>query len=166
MKNEAKLIPAYFYKDELQKIYAQEIYKEKYKFASSSCYQELILKIEENSWLKEQYVILLDDRIIGYCSASINRETDSISNLFILNFSNEVESFAAGLTHFFNLFLDRFNKINFSVIIGNTTEKFYDKLLDIPEFHGRIIGVFKNEVKLMDNKLYDLKWYEFSKKEI
>jgi hypothetical protein len=164
--SEIKIEPAFFHKEDLQKKYAKEIFKEKYKFSTTSCYQNFELDISKESWSKEQFVVLCEKEVVGYLSASINRETDSISQLFIVDFTDRSEEFAQAMSLFFHSFLLRFKKITFSVVVGNSTEKFYDKLVDFPEFNGRIVGVFKNDVKLSDGKLYDQKWYEFSKEKI
>jgi hypothetical protein len=52
----------------------------------------------------------------------------------------------------------RFNKISFNVVRGNPVEKTYDKL--IGRYNGRIVGIKKQEVRLLDGKLYDTKEYE------
>lgn len=54
-------------------------------------------------------------------------------------------------------------KITFSVVIGNPTEKFYDKMIN--RYGGRVIGIFKKDTILPDNKLYDLKFYEIFKED-
>ena len=49
-------------------------------------------------------------------------------------------------------------KLNFSVAIGHPIEKSYDKMVE--KYGGRITGIKKEDVKLFDGKLYDLKGYE------
>ncbi|MDE7445913.1 MAG: hypothetical protein K2N15_09485 [Lachnospiraceae bacterium] len=51
-----------------------------------------------------------------------------------------------------------FNKLKFSVVIGNPIEKAYDKA--IKRYGGKIIGIEKQETRLIDGKLYDVKRYE------
>ena len=48
--------------------------------------------------------------------------------------------------------------MNFSVVIGNPIEESYDKM--IAKYGGRIIGIYKEDVKLTDGEYYDLKTYE------
>jgi hypothetical protein len=43
-------------------------------------------------------------------------------------------------------------------VIGNPIEKSYDKL--IHKYGGRVVGTYKQHTKLIDNKLYDEKFYE------
>lgn len=42
----------------------------------------------------------------------------------------------------------------FRVVIGNHIEKMYDKYIE--KYGGRIIGVRKDEVRLIDGKLYEI----------
>ena len=51
-----------------------------------------------------------------------------------------------------------FQKLNFTVTVGNPIEKTYDKLVN--RYGGRVVGVRRMDVKLMDGKLYDVKEYE------
>jgi hypothetical protein len=51
--------------------------------------------------------------------------------------------------------------MKFNVVIGSPNEKIYDRLIKL--YNGRIVGVFKKDVRLMDNKLYDVKHYEIFK---
>ena len=55
----------------------------------------------------------------------------------------------------------RFHKINFFVILGNPTEKHYDKIVE--KCGGRVVGIYKQDVKLIDNRLYDIKVYEITR---
>jgi hypothetical protein len=59
----------------------------------------------------------------------------------------------------FSLFLrHRFNKIVFRVVVGNPAEDIYDRFC--VKYGGRIVGVLKDNVKLLDGKNYDEKLYE------
>ncbi|MDR2495010.1 MAG: hypothetical protein LBD24_07300, partial [Spirochaetaceae bacterium] len=51
-----------------------------------------------------------------------------------------------------------FDKVNFSVVVGNPVEKTYDRLAR--RLGGRIVGTKKQDVRLLDGQRYDLKEYE------
>jgi hypothetical protein len=101
------------------------------------------------------------NQIIGFIAYNINRITDSVSRIQIVNF-NKKYSYIFGkdaiicMKNVFEVF--NFRKINFDIVIGNPIEKTYDKL--ILRYGGRIVGVKKEDVKLIDGKYYDLKQYE------
>ena len=83
-----------------------------------------------------------------------------LSLLEKINFSNNKITFGKdlmkALKDIFEVY--KFQKINFSVIIGNPIEKSYDRM--IMKYGGRIVGVYKNDVKLIDGLYYDRKIYE------
>ena len=51
-----------------------------------------------------------------------------------------------------------FRKLIFSVVIGNPIEKTYDRM--IQKYGGRIVGIQRQQVKLIDGQFYDVKMYE------
>jgi hypothetical protein len=50
------------------------------------------------------------------------------------------------------------NKFSYCVVAGNPIEAKWDKLTE--KFGGRIVGIKRQEVKLQDGKIYDVKEYE------
>jgi hypothetical protein len=53
--------------------------------------------------------------------------------------------------------------MRFGVIVGNPIEKTYDKLIE--KYGGKICGYAKEDIKLFDGKLYDLKNYEIMRED-
>ena len=51
-----------------------------------------------------------------------------------------------------------FNKLSYSVVVGNPAERNWDKLTE--KFGGRIIGTLKEDTVLQDGRYYDVKEYE------
>lgn len=104
--------------------------------------------------------------LIGHIFYTVNRNTMACSNFSIINyrqthhitFTNDVIEVVHDIFTKFN-----YNKLNFNVVIGNPVERQYDKL--IKEMNGRIVGVMDNDVKLFDNKMYDVKFYEITREQ-
>lgn len=109
-----------------------------------------------------QMVSLDQDKLVGYFGVRFNRETNAAYDLEIIKFGDSLE-FSIDLRDFFVSLYDKFGveKVIFSVIIGNPAERLYDNV--IRTYGGRIVGTFKNDVKLYDGQLYDVKWYEIAK---
>jgi hypothetical protein len=161
------LQPAYLYKDELYKYKSKLAFNERYKFyagGSSFCFD---IKPDDSSWNRIQLVsINKNNELIGYFSADINRSVYFIDSLEIINFTPKTNLiFAQDLKQFFLDLFNKYNynKINFNVIVGNPAEKIYDKL--VKNYGGRIVGIFKNDTRLWDGKIYDRKFYEILKEE-
>lgn len=157
---------AYLHKEELYEKFASASldFSNMYFYANS--YVSYEYKIEEDSWNKIQLVSISNHNILGYMNANIKRAPRYVDSLQIINFTKEPFVFARDLFQFFNLlFFDyNFYKINFSVVIGNSAEKIYDKI--IKKYNGRIVGIFKDDVQIPDGTIHDQKFYEVFKEDI
>lgn len=153
------------HKKQLSQLYQCTWYNEYYKYYSYDNYFSSI-EIQDNTWYTHQFVSLdTEGNVLGYISYSINRTTQNCENLNILNFTKNVFVFSKDLIKVIrDIFMKfNFNKLSFSVVIGNPVEKQYDKLIE--KYNGRIIGIKKKQVKLWDNNYYDVKEYEILKEE-
>lgn len=157
---------AYYYNSKIQEEYQKIIYDDKYKFYCCSSYWSF--KFDEsasNNWSQVEYVSVdNDDNVIGFLGAEVDRNINKVTSLRVINFRDKCNvTFSKDLHKFLiELFtVHNFNKINFSVVCGNPIEKMYDKY--IAKYGGRILGIYKDDVKLTDGKLYDYKIYEIFK---
>ena len=153
------LEPAIKYKDQLEELQYNIWFEDKYKFWNNDEYYDVI-NIEPTTWSKHQFVSVHNGEVIGYISYSVSRTEHDVHNLNIINFSDNKYIFGKdvfqALTDIFHKY--GFRKLSFHVIIGNPIEKTYDKL--IKKYGGRIVGIKKEDVKLIDGKYYDIKMYE------
>lgn len=148
------------YENELKDLFYNTWFDEKYKFYNNSTYYNNF-KLEDTTWDKHTYVSLdQNQKVIGYISYDVDRQCNYVNCLSIINFSDNKIIFGKDIQKVLKDIFEKFNfiKINFSVIVGNPIEKKYDKLIDY--YGGRIVGVFKQHTKLIDNNLYDHKMYE------
>lgn len=147
------------YKEQLDKLQYELWFSDKYKYWNNSIYYQEF-QINSDTWNKHQFVSVKDGKVIGYIAYSIARETNSVYSLSVINFSDNKIIFGKDLRQALNDIFDkyRFNKIDFTVVIGNPIEKTYDKM--VKKYGGNIIGIKRDEAKLIDGKFYDLKLYE------
>ncbi|MNK69768.1 hypothetical protein D3C87_891640 [compost metagenome] len=153
------------YESDLQAIFADLYLRDEYKYYWNYSYREKY-KASESTWTRHEFVSRDKDGLIGYLGYSIDRETDAADGLAIINFKNDANIiFAKDLYQFLSeVFCKyKFNKLNYSVVVGNPIERSYDRLTK--KYGGRIVGTKKREVKLIDNTLYDLKMYEILREE-
>jgi len=167
--------PAFIHKTELQKIYAEYIYKEKYKYYSLGVSTKYELEIDNSDWKMIQYCSIINNKIIGYFCAHIIRSDNKITEIGILNFIEDNDflhktlhkTLGIDLIKFFRmLYLDKnIHKIEWSVILNkklkSRTEIFYDNIAE--KYNGSIIGISHDAIKLRDGKYYDRKYYELIK---
>lgn len=156
---------AYAYEEKLQKAYKTIIDDPHYMFWNYSNYWHKEITLSDNTYNDMSFVSINNgDNVIGYLSATIDRNINAITSLSIMNFTKKLDiifskdlySFLDSLFTFYN-----FDKIHFHVVVGNPAEVMYDKY--IKKYNGNIIGIFKKDTKLQDGKLYDVKHYEIFK---
>ena len=150
------------YKEQLEKLQYNIWFEDKYKFWHSNTYYDA-MKIDDSTWARHQFVSIKDDNVIGYICYSVNRECNYAQHLNIINFTDDKMTFGMDLGQALQDIFEKYNfrKLNFYVVVGNPIEKSYDKM--IKRYNGRIVGTFKDDVKLIDNKYYDTKHYEITK---
>lgn len=152
------------YADELKDKMYDTWFHEKYKYWNFNTYHSDI-EISNETWAKHQFVSVRDDEIIGYIGYEVNRESGCCMGLGIINFTDDKMTFGRdvgqALTDIFEKF--RFNKLKFSVVVGNPVEKTYDRM--IQRYGGRIAGIFRQDTRLIDGNLYDVKQYEILRSE-
>lgn len=160
------LEPAIKYVSELEELHRTKTwFQEKYKYWVVRPYHSMISIDKRDTYDSHQFVSIKDGEILGFIFYNIDRETESVSSVSIMNLSDDIYTFGADLKRAFMDIFEKYNfrKLNFCVVVGNPVEKSYDKL--VKKYGGRIVGIKKQHVKLIDNKLYDLKEYEILRKD-
>jgi hypothetical protein len=148
------------HQEELKKKYYDFAVSDKARlyFSRPTPVYDLIIE-PDNSDITQLVSIDHTGEVVGYYSYEINRTTNSGYNLNILAFKKCPEFYQ----DFFNLFLwmflvDCLNKVVFNIILGHPAENWYDWCCN--EINGHIIGVFREDVRLIDDTLADIKYYE------
>jgi RimJ/RimL family protein N-acetyltransferase len=148
------------YKSKIEDMYKDTFYDEKYKFFHDDNYRDG-RELPDSDWQRRTFVSLDNNgNILGIISYSFNRCADFVSNFGIINFSDNKVVFGRDVAQAFEEIFTKYNhrKITFSVVVGNPIERSYDRLME--KYGGRIVGTYKQHVKLIDNKYYDSKLYE------
>jgi len=162
---------AYNHKDTLRKIYARMLLNpEKYKYVIGDSWVDYEIAIDNNNYNKLQFVSITPNtsNIQGYLSCKINRRVHYAYSIVVIHFyTKPTFSFSKDLkTFLIDMLLCqyKFNKLQFACIVGNPIEKTYDRI--VLQNGGRIVGIYKRDARLLDNKVYDLKLYEITRKNI
>ena len=151
------------HEEKLKQLFFDTDFDLHYQFSSFACYRE-IFKIPDDTWTSNHFVSMHNNEIIGYIKYQIRRPEQSADGLSIIHFGGKdtVNNYIFGkdvFTAIRDIFEKyHFNKLNFSVVIGNPIESTYDKIIN--SYNGRIVGFRKQDVKLIDGKIYDTKEYE------
>jgi len=154
------------YEDKLKQLFLDVDFDLFYKYSDLSVYRETF-KLPESTWETNHFVSVYNGSVLGMIRYSINRLTNVVQSLYIIRFGGKKskddpngyifgKDIITAIKDIFEKF--NFNKIIFCVVIGNPIEKTYDRL--IKRYNGRIVGIRKQDARLIDNKLYDVKEYE------
>ena len=155
--------PALLYKEELTNKLRETWFKDKYKYYNYSSYFS-DFELATDTWINQQFVSVdKDNNILGYISYNVQRQTNNADEFGVISFVDNSITFGKDLHQvLLDIFFKfNYNKLSFTVVVGNPIERYYDKT--IKKYGGRIVGVKEQEAKLMDSSLYDVKLYEITK---
>ena len=101
----------------------------------------------------------------GVISFNIDWATAKACSLHVAAFGPNPITFARDVKEAIDWIFTKFNceGLTFAVIVGNPAERIWDKA--IKRLNGRVVGYYKRDVKLIDNKHYDIKFYEVIKED-
>jgi hypothetical protein len=157
---------AKLYENQLQTLFNNIVFEDKYKFYNASNYYNYNLEFANDSWNHIDLVSIdKNDNIRGFLSAKVDRCNESVSSLRVINFCGLNYTFSKDFHQFLQELFTKYNfrKITFSVVVGNPAEKMYDKYIN--RYGGRIVGTYKDDIRLYDGNYYDFKVYEIFKSE-
>jgi hypothetical protein len=151
------------YEDKLKELFLDIAFDPFYQFENCGVYYETF-KLSESTWESHNFVSVYNNEVLGMIGYQIRRTDNAVYGLHIIHFGGPDaphqyifgKDIITALKDIFEKY--RFNKINFSVVIGNPIENTYDKL--VKRYNGRIVGIREQETRLIDGKLYDMKEYE------
>ena len=151
------------YEEKLKQLFFDIEYDPYYFYSYYAAYRE-VFKIPDDTWQGNHFVSVHNGEIIGYIKYGIKRSEYSVDALYVVHFGGKTapngyifcKDVITAIRDVFEKY--GFNKVNFSVVIGNPIEKTYDKM--ITRYGGRIVGIRKSDLRLIDGKLYDSKEYE------
>lgn len=154
---------AYKHEEKLKELFMESWYEDKYKYYFASRWHTgfELPKPSDGDWNGTQFVSVDKDKnVLGYLDFSVNRDDDLVSNIGIINFSNNKVIFGKDIAKLFDDIFCKFKyrKIEFVVVCGNPIERSYDRM--VHKFGGRIVGVLKKHVIIMGNEMCDEKLYE------
>lgn len=150
---------AQLYADRLEDCFYRIWYDEKYKFYVSGAYNYME-PLDEDTTEHHQFVSCSNYQVIGYISYAVDRSAGVVSDLNIINFSDNMLTFGKDVAQAIDDIFVKFgfNKLEFAVVEGNPAEHMYDRFIELTG--GRIVGTYISHTRLIDGKLYNLKMYE------
>ncbi len=157
------LQPAKLYEAKLNEQMASTVMDPYYKLYYGG-FPNLEEALEDSLWSKIQLVSIVNDKVIGYFKASVDRPGNYIDSITCVHFSEGREqtkmAFAMDMRRFLKYLTEdlAMPKLAWSVYRGNPVEEHYNRL--IKKFGGRVMGIDRYATKIC-GKWYDLKHYEW-----
>lgn len=149
------------YADKLRLDFNSIWFRDKYKYYNYESYYD-VFNVSESTWQRHEFVsVNRYGGVIGYIGYNINRIANYAHSLSIINFTNDHKIlFGRDVASVINDIFEKFafNKLAFCVVVGNPIEKTYDKM--VVKYGGRIVGVRKQDTRLIDGQICDVKDYE------
>ena len=162
------LKPAILYKEALISCYAKSSMDKRDQYFTEQ-YWSWDITNKDSNWDGHQFVSVDNsDNVVGFLAATVDRGCHFLHSLGAIRFLKESKYdilFARDFKEFFYLIFRfyKYNKINWTVVIGSPHEKMYDKFVN--KYGGRIVGYKKDNWRLQDGTICDLKMYELMRKD-
>lgn len=156
---------AYFYKDRLQDWLKDNIESDIFYYYFIHCNKYDEFDISPNDKNKIQYVsVNKNDDIIGYMSAVLDRNTNSVQEVPVVRIGNQTTQFGIDLLRFFDkLYEFGVQKCKFTSVVGSEMQLMLETMVE--KIGGRKIGVLKRDCRLRDGSLADVKLFEVTREE-
>jgi hypothetical protein len=151
------------HEDKLKALWCECAFNPYYKYVSLGPIHYDI-KLPDSTEYQHDFVSVYEGELIGYISYNINRITGGVYNLCVLHFGgdNGKHKYIFGrdvITALQDVFVKyQFNKISFSVIIGNPALSMFERI--VKYYGGSVVGIMRSECRLYDSNMYDVKLFE------
>lgn len=132
----------------------------RFQYAWNTSHRQLF-ELNKNTWDGRQFVSVRDGRVIGYLSYSIDRDSDVVYGVQIINFTLEPNiTFSKDLAPFLRDVFMKYGhrKLRFTCIADNPIKPSYDRVCE--KYGGRVVGVYRREERLLDGEYHDTVIYE------
>lgn len=153
------------YESEINNLLSNAILKpNEYKYYFMSGFMEKYIS-KTDTWHNLHFVSINEDNTFnGLIFASLTRTTNSVDSLAIMS-NKKNTKFMYDVLKVIDILFNQynFNKIKFSVVKGNKSEKIYDRF--IKKYNGNIIGTFIDDALILTGEICDVKYYELFKED-
>lgn len=153
--------PAIRYKTELERLFAEEIYTERYFYYVGYAYGFELPEIaaKENVY---QWAILDDDKIIGYVAYCIDPSSETADRFGLYSFDEGNIKVIKAVYQILEDLCRRYHRVEWRVVSGNHAKRGYDRFC---KAHGGYISHLHDVTKDTDGNYRDIYIYEIIKKE-
>lgn len=134
----------------------------KYFWYGCQDFTDYKLHLDENNDYNNIQRVSLDRarHVRGYMSAEVQRSDWRLTNIQIVNFTDEQYEFAKDMMSFmvYLFCFQKFRKLEWPSLVDNPATKMYERF--VKRCGGRVLSYHKEHWRLRDNQYHDIKRYE------
>lgn len=111
---------------------------------------------EENDWNAIERVSVADGRVIGLLGARVDRDTQTITNLYVINFEPHGPGmfvFGRDLHAFLRRLLETFTAVRWYAVADSPNDARYRRWIEL--LGGRVVGRVSRYARLQDGTVHD-----------
>jgi hypothetical protein len=162
------LAPATLHEDQLTRQYKEAVCDDHFKFYMGTSYRNYNLEIQRNDWNVIQRVSIdKGGKLIGFMSASIDRESRVVGSFGILNFTKKTNIiWSMDIVKFIRELRDQYDasKFEFVGFVGSDAERMYRRFIE--KHGGNIAGTLRRTALLIDGNYYDSTLFEIMREDM
>ena len=130
------LKPAILYKDALEKLFAEDIYTERYFYYSGygHCFELPNIRAQDNYY---QWAIIDSDVLVGYLAYHIDPVTDTVSRFGLYSFSEGNQVVIRDTYLLLEDLVKTYHRLEWRIIEGNHAKRGYDNFCK--KHHGNCV---------------------------
>ena len=153
------LAPASQYQTQLSKLWAEKATDPDYLYWHVDIHYNPLADIRNTNYRKDEWVSVVDGEVVGYFCVLVDKNTRSANDMSIASFKKS-KQYGYDFVTFIKTLERKYRYVRWAAVDGHPHEKHYLSILK--RYNGRVVGVFKNKIKLLNGRLYDEKWYEIN----
>jgi hypothetical protein len=153
------LVPALQHTETLSKLWTQHVTHPHYIYWNVDLNYNPLAEIRNTDYRKDEWVSVVDGRVIGYLCALIDKSTRSVADISVASFEKHPQ-YGYDFVAFIKYIRRHYRYVRWAAIDGHPNQKAYETILR--RYGGRIVGTFKKKIRLHDGRLYDERWYEIN----
>lgn len=157
MSRPTGLVPALQYADAVKGAWQRFAHSPRSQWFHQTSFRDQ-LTIDDSEWSRIQRAVVREGELIGYLSASIDRDARRVSQLCAVAFAEHDLGFAVALRAFVVAMRAEFEVLHWSTVAGSPNATLYRRACKT--WGGRIIGIQRRSIRLPGGALADLELYE------
>jgi hypothetical protein len=152
------LVPAICHKDEIEKLFAREIYTDKYFYYSGYAHSHELPNVSAKDYEYQYAIVTSTDKVIGYLAYRIDSFNDCVYNFGLYSFDRGNPLIGKDLFEKMEELVKQHHRLEWKMISGNPVQKHYENFCYRHHGHKVILHDVRkdNNGKWHDEHIYEI----------